>query len=53
MSELPVYEGIDLRYYGNQRQLEYDFIVGAEADTAHIQLNFDGAESFAIDETGT
>ena len=26
-----VYDGIDLRYYGNQQQLEYDFIVGAGA----------------------
>ena len=31
-----------LRYYGNQRQLEYDFIVDAGADTSVIRLNFDG-----------
>src|SRR5262245_40972814 len=27
-----VYPGIDLVYYGNQRQLEYDFVVGAGAN---------------------
>ena len=30
-----VYDGIDLRYYGNQRQLEYDFVVNAGADPTH------------------
>ncbi len=33
-----VYPGIDLIYYGNQRQLEYDFIVAPGADPAHIRL---------------
>ena len=37
-----VYEGIDLRYYGNQRQLEYDFVVAAGSDPNAIRLNFDG-----------
>src|SRR5207245_9423579 len=27
-----VYPGIDLVYYGNQRQLEYDFVVAQDAD---------------------
>src|ERR1019366_6522918 len=27
-----VYPGIDLVYYGNQRQMEYDFIVAPNAD---------------------
>ncbi len=37
-----VYDGIDLRYYGNQRQLEYDFLVGAGADANSIRLAFEG-----------
>jgi hypothetical protein len=37
-----VYDGIGLRYYGNQRQLEYDFIVQAGADPTDIRLDFDG-----------
>jgi len=29
-----VYRGVDLAYYGNQRQLEYDFVVAPGADLA-------------------
>ena len=38
-----VYPGIDLVYYGNQRQLEYDFVVAPGADAKKIALNFSGA----------
>lgn len=31
-----VYPGVDLVYYGNQRQLEYDFIVAPHADPQQI-----------------
>ncbi len=47
-----VYDGIDLRYYGNQRQLEYDFIVDAGADVSSIKLRFDGVESISIAANG-
>jgi hypothetical protein len=33
-----VYPGIDLVYHGNQRQLEYDFVVAPGADPKVIQL---------------
>ncbi|MBV8176508.1 MAG: hypothetical protein JO151_18360 [Verrucomicrobia bacterium] len=33
-----VYPGIDLVYYGNQRQLEYDLVVAPGADPSRIQL---------------
>ncbi len=33
-----IYPGIDLVYYGNQRQLEYDFVVDAGADAERITL---------------
>ena len=39
-----VYPGIDLVYYGNQGQLEYDLIVAPGADPTQITLAFDGAE---------
>ncbi len=45
-----VYDGVDLVYYGNQRRLEYDFVVAPNADTAQIKLNFEGAKSVKIDE---
>ena len=38
-----VYPGIDLVFYGNQRQLEYDFVVAPGADAASIALGFTGA----------
>ncbi len=38
-----IYRGIDLVYYGTQRQLEYDFIVAPGADPDQIALEFSGA----------
>lgn len=39
-----VYPGIDLIYYGNQRQLEYDFVVAPGADPARIRLALAGVD---------
>jgi hypothetical protein len=47
-----VYAGVDLIYYGNQRQLEYDFVVAPGADPHAIHLAFQGAESIAVDAQG-
>ena len=47
-----VYPGIDLAYYGNQQELEYDFIVAAGASPSQIRLAFTGAGELTIDETG-
>src|SRR5262249_11299483 len=47
-----VYPGISLVYYGNQRQLEYDFVVAPGADPAAIRFDFDGAEGFEVNEAG-
>jgi hypothetical protein len=44
-----VYPGIDLVYYGNQRQLEYDFVVAPGADPKPIQLSFPEAREIRID----
>ncbi|MFN0102363.1 MAG: SBBP repeat-containing protein [Bryobacteraceae bacterium] len=38
-----VYPGIDLIYYGKQRQLEFDFVVAPGSDPRAIRLRFDGA----------
>ncbi len=35
-----VYPGVDLVYYGNQKQLEYDFVVSPGADASAIALSF-------------
>src|SRR5207302_1632423 len=47
-----VYPGIDLVYYGNQRQLEYDFVVAPGADPEKIALGFEGADKLEIDAQG-
>lgn len=47
-----VYPGIDLVYYGNQRQLEYDFVLAPGADPSAITLGFRGADRLQIDRTG-
>ena len=44
-----VYRGIDLVYYGNQRQLEYDFNVGPGEDPETIKLRFEGADKVTVD----
>ncbi len=38
-----IYPGIDLVYYGNEQQLEYDFVVAPGADPAQIRLRYGGA----------
>src|SRR5205085_6686428 len=50
-----VYDGIDLVYYGNQRQLEYDFVVKPGADPRTIVLAIDrsaSSEKLRIDSAG-
>lgn len=47
-----IYKGVDLIYYGNQNQLEYDFIVAPGADTGAISLSFDGAQKLSINKRG-
>jgi len=47
-----VYPGVDLVYYGNQRQLEYDFVVAPGADPKTIKLAFEGADKVEIDAQG-
>jgi hypothetical protein len=44
-----VYPGIDLVYYGNQQQLEHDFVVAPNADPAKITLAVEGAKQLRID----
>jgi hypothetical protein len=47
-----LYPGVDLVYYGNQRQLEYDFVVAPGASAAVIRLGLQGAEGMALDARG-
>ncbi|HEX6126340.1 MAG TPA: SBBP repeat-containing protein, partial [Pyrinomonadaceae bacterium] len=45
-----VYDGVDLVYYGNGQQLEYDFLVRPGHDPQQIKLRFEGLETAKIDE---
>ena len=47
-----VYPGIDVVYYGHQRQLEYDFVVAPGRDARAISLKFDGADKVEVGAGG-
>ncbi len=47
-----VYPGIDLAFYGNQNQLEYDFEVAPGSDAHQIELNFKGATNVSVAKNG-
>ena len=47
-----IYPGVDLVFYGNQRQLEYDFVVAPGADPRAIHLNLQGARELRINARG-
>ena len=47
-----VYPGVDLVYYGNQSQLEYDFVVAPGASPDAVSLGFDGVQGLQLDDRG-
>ncbi|UFP92726.1 beta strand repeat-containing protein [Gloeobacter morelensis] len=47
-----VWPGIDMVYYGNGRQLEYDFVVGPGVDPGRIAMDVAGARSLRLDGNG-
>jgi hypothetical protein len=47
-----VYPGIDVVYYGNQNQLEYDFILHPGADPGRIRMQFRGAGRLSLTAEG-
>jgi hypothetical protein len=47
-----VYPGVDLVFYGNQRQLEFDFVIQPGSDASQIALEFEGAENLHLDAEG-
>lgn len=47
-----LYPGIDLVFYGNNRELEYDMVVAAGADPGQIKLAVAGADEIRIDTRG-
>jgi uncharacterized protein (TIGR03437 family) len=47
-----VYPGIDLIYYGNPNQLEYDFVLAPGANLDAIRLDIQGTDKLGVDERG-
>jgi len=47
-----VYPGIDTVYAGNERQIEYDFVVRPGADPSQIRMDFAGVSKLAINSNG-
>jgi hypothetical protein len=47
-----VYPGVDLVYYGNQQQLECDFLVAPGANPTIIKMGFEGASKLNVDAQG-
>ncbi|HWP84233.1 MAG TPA: SBBP repeat-containing protein [Terriglobia bacterium] len=47
-----VYPGIDVVFYGNPQELEFDFLVAPGASPDNIQLDFAGADSLRLDASG-
>jgi hypothetical protein len=47
-----LYPGINLVYYGDQRQLEYDFDIAPGADPGLIRIHFNGADKISVGNRG-
>ena len=47
-----IYPGIDVVYYGNGKQVEYDFTVAPGADPDQIRLAFEGPASVKLNDAG-
>jgi uncharacterized repeat protein (TIGR01451 family) len=48
-----IYPGIDLVYYGNQKELEYDFQITPGANPSRIRWQFDRATELSIEGDGS
>jgi hypothetical protein len=47
-----IYPGVSVIYYGNQRQLEYDFTVAPGTKPETIAIHFSGAEKISVNAQG-
>jgi hypothetical protein len=47
-----IYPGIDAVFHGNQKLLEYDFVLSPDANPDQIRVAFEGADHLAIDAQG-
>lgn len=47
-----IYPGVDVVFYGNKQELEYDLVVAPNADPGPISLQLQGANSLALVDDG-
>ena len=47
-----LYPGINLVYYGNQQQLEYDFTIAPHANPEQIAIRFTGVDKISVSPQG-
>jgi len=47
-----IYPGVELVYYGNRRQLEYDFVIAPGGSLKPIKFRIAGADRIRLDEEG-
>src|ERR1700739_1843920 len=52
LSYANIYPGIDVRFYGQGRHLEHDFILAPGADPGQIALRFEGLDHVALAPSG-
>src|SRR5216684_8149258 len=48
-----LYPGIDIVYYGNQKQLEFDLVLKPGADIRSIRMRFSGQSKLETDSSGS
>ncbi len=47
-----IYKDIDMKFYGNNRQMEYDIIVKPGANPSRVQFLYEGIEALRVNEDG-
>ena len=47
-----IYKGVDMKFYGNNRQMEYDIIVKPGTSPSRVQLLYQGIEELKVTEEG-
>ena len=47
-----VYPGVDVVYYGNQQQLEFDLVLKPGVDPGVVRMKFEGARKVSLDPAG-
>lgn len=52
VTQAGVFPGVDLVYYGNAREMEYDFVLRPGADPRKIRLRFTGVKKSRVSATG-